>query len=77
MKLFALDFGGMMVRYYIMMGLIIVPLFIGMPWLAFLALPVFLSAILGIKFFGNESKQVKNQLRHSSDLSSGNFQEAA
>ena len=58
MKLFALDFGGMMIRYYIMMGLIVGAFFIGQPLLAYLAFPVFLSAILGVKFFGNNKNVV-------------------
>lgn len=58
MKLFALDFGGMMIRYYVMMGLILGAFFIGLPLLAILAFPVFLSAILGVKFFGNDQNIV-------------------
>jgi hypothetical protein len=33
-----------------MMAVVIVALFAGIPWLAFLALPIFLSALLGIEF---------------------------
>ena len=61
MKFFELGLGAMMVRYYLMMAIIIGAIFLGQPLLAYLALPVFLSAILGVKFFGNDTKIVGHQ----------------
>ena len=36
-------------RYYLMMGVVIVSLFAGFPWFSLLAIPIFMSALIGIK----------------------------
>ena len=66
MKAFNLSFATVLMRFYLMMGIIIGSLFIGQPLLAFLALPVFLSAILGVEIntsglfkFRNRSRKVQ------------------
>lgn len=58
MKFFELEIDKIIIRYYLMMAAVIVPFLIGVPLLAILALPIFLSALMGIKFeFGvKESK---------------------
>jgi len=48
MKYFNLSIGTLVLRFYLMMLIIIVAGFIGQWWLSILALPVFLSCMLGI-----------------------------
>lgn len=50
MKFFQLDFTTVILRFYLMMAVVIVALFTGYPVLASLALPIFLSAMMGIQF---------------------------
>ena len=50
MKVFELNIGTMMLRFYLLMAVVIVSFFIGQPWLSILALPIFLSAIMGVRF---------------------------
>ena len=50
MKLFSLNFASLILRFYLLMAIIIGAYFLGYPILAFLALPVFISAMMGIKF---------------------------
>ena len=50
MKSFELGLGTMLLRYYLMMMIVIAAGFMGQWWLATLALPVFLSTVLGMKF---------------------------
>jgi len=49
MTVFNSDFSKVMIRFYIMMAVIIAAGFSGMWYLGLLGLPIFLSAILGIK----------------------------
>ena len=46
---FNVPFSQVIIRFYLMMLSVIVPFFIGVPALAILALPLFLSAMVGIK----------------------------
>jgi len=50
MRFFALSFDKVILRFFLMMGCVIVGLFSGQPLLALLALPLFLSALLGVSF---------------------------
>jgi hypothetical protein len=50
MRFFALTFDKVLIRFYIMMLLIIGGMFAGQPLVAVLALPLFLSAMLGVSF---------------------------
>ncbi len=50
MNMFSLGIGGVVVRFFLMMAIIIVGVFAGMPWLTVLGLPIFLSALLGVSF---------------------------
>lgn len=63
MKLFGASFTAILVRFYIMMAVVILAVFIGPIWLAALALPLFLSALLGPAFI--KAKRVKRTVRHS------------
>lgn len=50
MRFFALTFDVILIRYYLMMAAVIGGVFSGQFWIATLALPLFLSAILGVSF---------------------------
>lgn len=50
MKLFEATFDVILIRFYLMMGVVFVGVFSGMYAIAGLALPIFLSAILGVSF---------------------------
>ena len=50
MKFLNLSITTLMLRFYLLMAVVIVAFFAGSPWLAFLALPIFMSALLGIQF---------------------------
>jgi hypothetical protein len=50
MRFFALTFDKVIIRFFLMMALIIGGLFAGQPLIALLALPLFLSAMLGVSF---------------------------
>lgn len=56
MRFFALTFDKVLLRFFLMMTCVIVGLFAGQPLLALLALPIFLSAVLGVSFIP-EGKQ--------------------
>ncbi len=58
MKLYQLNLATLVVRLYLLMAIVIVAFFIGMPWLSILALPVFLSAMMGIRFSKNQRNPV-------------------
>ena len=50
MKLLQLNIGTLILRFYLVMAIVIGAGFAGHWWLAILALPVFYSALIGIKF---------------------------
>lgn len=50
MKFHSLDLSTLLIRFYLVMLVVIVPIFIGIPWLAILSLPIFFSALMGVKF---------------------------
>lgn len=50
MKFLNLSFGGLMLRSYLMMTIIIIAGFSGMWFLSILALPIFFRALMGIQF---------------------------
>lgn len=50
MQFFTLSFDKIVLRYFLMMGVVIASVFAGQPLFAILALPIFLSAVLGISF---------------------------
>ncbi len=58
MKVFDLSVGAVIARFYLMMLIVIAAGFIGQWWLAFFALPVFLSIMFGLKL-GNYKEQKK------------------
>ena len=48
-EFFKLDFAGVLVRYYLLMTVVLVGGFSGQWWIGLLALPIFVSAITGLK----------------------------
>lgn len=57
MRFFALSFDKVLLRFFLMMGCVIVGLFTGQALLAVLALPLFLSAILGVSFMPEDKEE--------------------
>ena len=51
MKAFEAKFTTVIMRFYLMMAVVIVAGFTGFWWLAVLALPIFLSSMMCVKFF--------------------------
>lgn len=48
-EFFKLSFSGILIRYYLMMAVVIFGGFTGQWWIGLLALPIFISAITGLK----------------------------
>jgi hypothetical protein len=55
MRCFACTFDKVLIRFFLMMACVIGGLFAGQPLIALLALPLFLSALLGISFMPEET----------------------
>jgi hypothetical protein len=55
MKMFELDVQTLLLRFFLMQGLVLLGGFINQWWIAVLALPILLSCMLGIKFKNNKS----------------------
>ena len=71
MKLFEASIGTIVSRFFMMMAVVIIAGFSGQWWLSILALPILLSAMLGVSF-----KSKKNTAKHST-LEKVNKSEAA
>ena len=50
MRFYAITIDQIVIRFYLMMGVVLLGMFSGYYAIAFLALPLFLSAVLGIRF---------------------------
>ncbi|MDH3650075.1 MAG: hypothetical protein OEQ53_10345 [Saprospiraceae bacterium] len=57
MKLFSISIDSLMWRFYLMMAIVIVAVLSHNFLVAILALPVFLSAVLGVRFKGGSSRR--------------------
>lgn len=57
MKPFSLDLGTLIIRFYAMMAVVIIGGFTGQFWIMGLALPIFLSAMMGVKLGGKKEKE--------------------
>lgn len=71
MNMFSLGIGEVVVRFFLMMAVIIVGVFAGMPWLTLLGLPIFLSALLGVSFRSpakGEAKTGRINIRKESQI---------
>ena len=60
MKFYNASFTSVMIRYYLMMAAVIIGLFSGQAWIAFFAIPLFISCLMGIRFGG--MKEVTNTM---------------
>ena len=76
MKPFAIGFDTALFRFYLMMLVIVIAGFTGQWWLSILALPIFLSTILGIRFKGKKNSSqakvhnlVNNEIREERKVS--------
>ncbi len=58
MKFFEASIETIVIRYYIMMAAVIIPFVVGYPAFALLAVPIFLSALMGISFNWSISKAI-------------------
>ena len=59
MKMFEANFGTIILRYYLLMAVIVAAFFSGYYFLALLAVPIFISALMGTKFTGNNKTTVR------------------
>jgi len=57
MRFFACTIDKVIIRFYLMMACVIGGLFAGQPLIAILALPLFLSAVLGVSFMPETTAQ--------------------
>lgn len=78
MRFFALSFNKVILRFFLMMGCVIVGLFTGQALLAVLALPLFLSAIMGVSFMpeGKEAAEESSTVIVMNDTLAKNQQAA-
>ena len=60
MQFYRVSLSGLMWRYYLMMAVVIVSFMANMPLLAFLSVPIFMSALMGIKLTGKSESQASN-----------------
>jgi len=59
MQAFESNFENVVKRFFLMMAVVLIGGFSGQWWLAVLALPIFLSAILSVSFFPQKEKEGK------------------
>ena len=59
MKYFNLSIDTLIMRFYLLMVVVIVSIFAGVPELSFLAVPIFLSGILGITIEKKNKQKVQ------------------
>ena len=60
MRFFALSFDKVILRFGLMMACVIIGLFSGQPLIAILALPIFLSATMGVSFMPEKKEDNKS-----------------
>jgi len=63
MKAFEASLPTVIIRFYLMVGVVILAGFMGVWWLALLSLPIFLSSILCIKFNDDRKEHKKDKMR--------------
>ncbi len=61
MRFFSASFDTILWRFYLMMVVVIAPFVLGVPFLAILALPIFLSTMLGVSFKKPSTGKMKNK----------------
>ena len=65
MEFFSISVSTIILRFFLMMAVIIVGVFVGQYWLAALGLPIFLSVMLGL---GTKSKAVATKASKQSNI---------
>ena len=70
MKSFKLDIAGLVLRFYLMMAVVLIGGFTGQWWIAIFALPIFLSAMMGITV-GKEKTAKDNVVRMKTEKEEG------
>jgi len=63
---FSLPFDRLLLRYYLMMAVTIIPFLIGIPVLALLAVPVFLTCITAVKIRFRTASEM-NEINNTSE----------
>lgn len=58
MKPFSLELSTLILRFYAMMAVVIIGGFSGQIWIMALALPIFLSAMMGVTFGGKKKEDI-------------------
>ena len=61
MKPFSLGLGTLVLRFYAMMGVVILGGFTGQYWIMVFALPIFLSAMMGVGISGKKKATVSKK----------------
>jgi len=60
MKVFEANFATIMIRYYLLVAVIVAAFFTGIPIIGLLAIPIFLSALLGVSFRSSKRSNVRD-----------------
>ncbi len=76
-KAYELSVGGVVLRFYLMMAVVIAAGFSGYWIFALLGLPILISMMIGLKFVRGGEKKLKNNKYFLSKLPKENFQEVA
>jgi hypothetical protein len=73
MKFLQLNLTTLILRFYLLMAVVIIAFFAGIPWLSILALPILFSALMGIRF---QKQAIKTEGRPSRNVTHTLSQEA-
>ena len=63
MRFYAITFDKVVIRFYLMMAAVLLGMFSGYYAIAFLALPLFLSAVLGVSFSPEPRAEAESKVR--------------
>lgn len=74
MKMLNLSITTLILRFYLMMAVVIVSFFIGMPLLSLLALPLFAISLLGITFERKKRVTSSQDVTRTSQVSASQHQ---
>jgi len=78
MKYFEASFGTVLLRFYAMIAVALIAGFANIPWLGLLCIPIFLSAMMGVKFdFGRKENRTAIGKSSSSRSIESSVKEAA
>lgn len=78
MKYYEASFATILIRFYLMIAVALIAGFANIPWLGVLCLPIFMSAMLGVKFdIGTTNKKANTRNMTSSKSTTRSITEAA